>query len=271
MKHRLAIPLILALLVFGVLPEILRPLGERLDPYQVEIDKRLQPPSMQIWFGTDSLGRDLLARSLAATAISLRVAGQAMAIAYGLALLLGSIAGYWSGRWPDKTISYLIALLHTMPFILIVIACATVLGSGLNVIYVIIGCVAWASPARLVRVEVMQLRNASFVRAQRALGFGWSMIFRRAILPFAFGPPLIALLYLTPEIIGLDVGLSYFGLGAQPPTPTIGRLIFEGANNYTSGWWLPILPALILIVIAVLVQLMVPRSARNQNFAGQSI
>lgn len=270
MKQRLAIPLLLALVVFGVLPEILLPLGERLDPYHVEIGKRLQPPSMQIWFGTDSLGRDLLARSLTATAISLRVAGQAMAIAYGLALILGTIAGYWSNRWPDKLISYLIALLHTVPFILIVIACATVLGGGLNVIYVIIGCVAWAAPARLVRLEVMQLRQASFVRAQRALGFGWFMIFRRAILPLAFSPPLIALLFLTPEIIGLDVGLSYFGLGAQPPTPTIGRLIFEGANNYTSGWWLPILPAFILILIAVLAQKMVPSSARNQLFTRQS-
>lgn len=259
MKHRLAISLILAVMVFGILPEILQPLGTRLDPYKVTVADRLQPPSGQRWFGTDSLGRDLLARSLTATAISLRVVGRAMAVAYLLAMLLGTVAGYWHGRWPDRAISYVIALLHTVPFILIVIACTTVLGGSLNAIYLIIGCVTWAAPARLVRAEVMQLRSAPFVRAQRAMGFGPAMIFRRAILPLTFGPPLVALLYLIPEIIGLDVGLSYFGLGAQPPTPTVGRLIFDGATNYSGGWWLPLLPALVLVLIVVLIHQIIPR------------
>ncbi|HRI12310.1 MAG TPA: ABC transporter permease [Verrucomicrobiota bacterium] len=259
MKRNLAIPTILAVLIFGVLPEILQPVGMRLDPYKVEVADRLHAPYGERWFGTDSLGRDLLARSITATAISLRVVGRAMAVAYALSLVLGAVAGWWHGRWPDKAISYVIALLHTVPFILLVIACTTVFGGGLNSIYFIIGCIMWAAPARLVRAEAMQLRNAPFVRAQRAMGFGPAAIFRRCIMPLTFGPPLVALLYLTPEIIGLDVGLSYFGLGAQPPTPTVGRLIFEGATNYSGGWWLATLPAAVLLLIVVLIHQIIPR------------
>jgi len=264
-KHRLVIPLLLAVLVFGILPEILQPLGLRLHPYKVAMVDRLQAPSGAHWFGTDSLGRDLLARSLTGTAISLRVVGRAMAVAYVLALCLGGLAGWWNGRWPDRGISYVIALLHTVPFILLVIACTTVFGGSLNAIYFTIGCIMWAAPARLVRAEVMQLRNAPFVRAQRAMGFGPAAIFRCCILPLTFGPPLVALLYLTPEIIGLDVGLSYFGLGAQPPTPTVGRLIFEGASNYSAGWWLPTLPAAVLVLVVVLIHRMIPKGQRSYS------
>jgi ABC-type dipeptide/oligopeptide/nickel transport system permease subunit len=259
-RRSLTITLLLAVLIFGFLPEVLQPIGMGLHPYRIEIARRLCPPSGQRWFGTDSLGRDLLARSLTATAISLRVVGRAMAIAYSLALLLGGIAGYWSARWPDKVVSYVVALLHTVPFILLVVATATVFGGGLNAIYLTIGFIMWAAPARLVRAEVMQLRMAPFVRTQRAMGFGFASILRRSILPLSFGPPLVALLYLSPEIMGLDVGLSYFGLGAQPPIPTVGRLIFEGASNYSGGWWLPTLPALVLILIVLLIHQIIPEN-----------
>lgn len=245
--HFKAIMLVL-LLLFGLLPFGLIRSGERSDPYHVDVAKRYQPPSLTHPFGTDDLGRNMLARTLLATGISLSVVGRALLVAFVLAVLLGGIAGLYRGRLPDHTISYLIALLHTVPFILIAVALAAVLQASIGSIYLIIGCIAWAAPARLVRAEVMRLREARFVRSQRAFGLSPTSIFCKSILPLTVLPPFISLLYLTPELVGIDVGLSYFGLGAQPPTPTVGRLIYEGINTFRSAWWLVVMPSAVLML-----------------------
>ena len=240
--------LLFLLVLFVLLPFGLIRTGERSDPYHVDVAKRYQPPSVAHPFGTDDLGRNMLARTLLATGLSLSVVGRSLLVAFTLAVILGGIAGLYKGRLPDHAISYLIALLHTVPFILIAVALAAVLQASLNSIYLIIGCIAWAAPARLVRAEVMRLRDARFVQAQRAFGLSPTAIFCKSILPLTILPPFIGLLYLTPELVGIDVGLSFFGLGAQPPTPTVGRLIYDGINYFRSAWWLTVMPSAVLIM-----------------------
>jgi peptide/nickel transport system permease protein len=244
--HIKAVLLVLVLL-FGLLPFGLLQIGERSDPYHVDVARRYQPPSLAHPFGTDELGRNVLARTLLATGLSLSVVGRSLLVAFVLAVVLGGIAGLYKGRLPDHAISYLIALLHTIPFILISVALAAVLQAAIGSIYLIIGCIAWAAPARLVRAEVMRLRDARFVQAQRAFGLSPTAIFSKSILPLTVLPPFIGLLYLTPELLGIDVGLSYFGLGAQPPTPTVGRLIYDGINTFRSAWWLTVMPSVALM------------------------
>jgi peptide/nickel transport system permease protein len=239
--------LLVLLLLFGLLPFGLIHFGERSDPYRIDVSKRYQPPSLAHPFGTDDLGRNAFARTLLATGLSLSVVGRSLLVAFVLAVVLGGIAGLYRGRLPDHAISYLIALLHTIPFILISVALAAVLQASIGSIYLIIGCIAWAAPARLVRAEVMRLREARFVQAQRAFGLSPAAIFCKSILPLTVLPPFIGLLYLTPELVGIDVGLSYFGLGAQPPTPTVGRLIYDGINTFRSAWWLIVMPSAMLM------------------------
>ncbi len=234
-----------------LLPEALVYFGDGRAAYATAVGNRLQEPSQDHFFGTDSLGRDHFTRTMLATGLSLKVAGRAFVVALALALVLGSIAGFCNGRWPDRVISYVIAIIHTVPFILLAVALAAVLQANLEVIYLIVGGIAWAPPARIVRAEVARVRESRFVVAQRAYGMSPTAIFIRSVLPLVILPPFISLLYLLPELVGLDVGLSFFGLGAQPPTPTLGRLIFDGMNYLRTAWWLSIFPAMALATFFV--------------------
>ncbi len=242
------ITLLSAFLVVALwlLPEALVYFGDGRAAYATAVGNRLQEPSQNHFFGTDSLGRDHFTRTMLATGLSLKVAGRAFVVALALALVLGSIAGFCKGQWPDRVISYVISIIHTVPFILLAVALAAVLQANLEVIYLIVGGIAWAPAARIVRAEVARVRESRFVVAQRAYGMSPTAIFMRSILPLVILPPFISLLYLLPELVGLDVGLSFFGLGAQPPTPTLGRLIFDGMNYLRTAWWLSIFPAVAL-------------------------
>jgi len=261
------ITLLSAFLVVALwlLPEALVYFGDGPSAYATAVADRLQAPSGDNFFGTDSLGRDHFTRTMLATGLSLKVAGRALVVALALALVLGSIAGFCKGRWPDRVISYVIAIIHTVPFILLAVALAAVLQANLEVIYLIVGGIAWAPPARIVRAEVARVRESRFVVAQRAYGMSPLAIFWRSILPAVALPPFISLLYLLPELVGLDLGLSYFGLGAQPPTPTLGRLIFDGLAYLRSAWWLSLLPALVLVSFFFLLYLALQRTIQSSK------
>ena len=263
MPRSFAIPLLAVLLLLGAAPAMLMRLGQAHDPLRIDTGVRLSAPTPAQWFGTDELGCSVLGRACYAGGLSLQVAAMSLLVALALALLLGGLAGYWKGTWPDLIISWLIALLHTVPFFLIAVALAAILKPGIAGIYLIIGCVAWAAPARLVRAEFMQLRSARFVTAQKALGLAPPAIFLRSILPVAFLPALASLIYLVPEFLCLDVGLSFFGLGAQPPTPTLGRLIFNGLGRSQSAWWLGLFPALLLLLSCLAAFLTARKSASH--------
>jgi peptide/nickel transport system permease protein len=191
----------------------------------------------------------MMARTLYAAGLSLKVVVQSVALSFLLALVLGGIAGYAYGHWPDHAISWIISLLYTVPFILIVVAVFAVVEPGIERAYIVIGCIGWASPARLVRAEVMQLRSSQFILAEKAYGYSEPRILLRTIIPRSFLPALLSLLYYIPELIGIEVGLSFFGLGAQPPTPSLGRLIYDGLSEIYIGWWLTMIPATFLLIL----------------------
>lgn len=237
-----------------------------LHPYQVDTNAALLPPSWLHPFGTDSLGRDMFARTIFAVELSLRVVMQATGISFLLSLCFGGIAGYFYGRFIDNAICWFIALIYTIPFILIVLAVFAVLQPGLENAFLVIGCIGWAAPARLVRAEVMQLKRSLFVSAQKAFGFSAGQILIKTILPLCFLPALLSLLYYLPELVGLEVGLSFYGLGAQPPVPSLGRLIYEGLSQFYSGWWLTIAPSAVLFIFTSTVYLAVPRGEAAKTF-----
>ena len=248
--------ILLVLVLLAVLPRGLLGVATTIDPWEIHTDQAYQQPSQARWFGTDNLGRDVSARTMYATGLTFNAVFQSVAVSFVLALLLGGIAGLTSGKWPDAIISWIISLLYTVPFVLIAVAVAAVIQPDIGSTYLLIGLIGWAAPARLFRAEVMQLRESRFIIAQRALGISPMSIFLRSILPLAVIPPFLSILYFLPELVSIDVGLSFFGLGAQPPVPTLGRLIYDGSAGIRIAWWITALPAtFMLIIFALLYQI----------------
>ena len=233
--------------LFALAPFALMAAGEARGPFVVDTARGYLGPGVDQPFGTDALGRDLLARTLYAAGLSLKVVAQSVGISLALALVLGGLAGYTAGRLTDRVIGWTISLVYTVPFILVVVAVLTVLEPGLAKAYLVIGCIAWAAPARLVRAAVMEVRGARYVLAQRAFGFPAMEIFASTSLPRSVMPAVLSLAYFVPELIGIEVGLSFFGLGASPPTPTLGRLIYDGLAEFRTAWWLSLAPTAVLL------------------------
>ena len=230
-------------------PFVLLAAGESRSPLLIDTARTYLAPGVGHPFGTDALGRDLLARTLYAAGLSLRVVAQSVVVSLVLALLLGGVAGYTAGRLPDRIIGWTISLLYTVPFILIAVAALTVIGGGIGTAYLVIGCIGWAAPARLVRAAVIEVRASRHVLAQRAFGIPAAGIFRTTLLPRALMPAVLSLAYFVPELIGIEVGLSFFGLGAPPPTPTLGNLIYDGLSEFQTAWWLSLAPAAVLLAL----------------------
>lgn len=226
--------------------------GRASDPFTTQPELALQAPGTSEWMGRDELGRSLSARLMLAGGLSLSAASLALLLALSLAMVLGGIAGWYHELWPDKVISWLIALLHTIPFFLLVVVAAAVWRPGFFGAFVIVGLCAWAAPARLARAEFIRLRNARHVQAARAFGFPAVTLMLRHALPVAFLPAFVAVLLLMPELMGLDVGLGFFGLGAQPPTPTLGRLLFSGISRLNAAPWLCLAPCVMLVLLSLL-------------------
>jgi len=240
-----------SLLFLAALPVALCVSGNRLDPITPNPQLANEAPNLQQWAGRDELGRSTLARVSLAGGLSFGAACLALLLTLFLALLLGGIAGSYHDQWPDHLISWLIALLHTIPFFLLVVVAAAIWRPGLFGAFLIVGIFAWAAPARLARAEFLRLRQATHVTAARAMGFPAAAIFFRQTLPLAFLPAFTSVLILLPELIGLDVGLGFFGLGAQPPTPTLGRLLYAGLSRLNSAPWLAVAPCAVIIALSL--------------------
>lgn len=228
----------------------------------VDLQERLLFPSVGHWMGTDALGRDVLARTVAGTSLSLRVSLAAWLVALGLGLVVGAVAGYYAGSPFDWIVSWLIALAYVTPFLILLVGLLGVIGPGLTNAYLILVLFAWAAPARQTRVAVRALRQASFVTACRSFGFTPTRLFRGVLLPFAARPTVVASLAILPEIIALDAALSFFGLGVQPPTPSLGKLIADGIQYGASAWWLSLFPVVILATVCLALRFLV--SARKR-------
>jgi peptide/nickel transport system permease protein len=153
----------------------------------------------------------------------------------------------------DRAVDFLSSLLFILPGFLLLLVVGSILELKLATLYLIAGCLLWPPAARLVRAEVRVLRSARFVISERASGFSTPSILLRSIIPLTLLPAFIALLYMLPELLGLDLGLSLFGVGAvDPATPTLGRLVYQGLMDARSAWWLAVFPtATMALVCAV--------------------
>jgi oligopeptide transport system permease protein len=200
------------------------------------------------WFGTDAIGRDLLARILISIRISLMIGALATSVALLIGVAYGATAGYLGGR-VDNVMMRFVDILYSLPFIFFVILLVVFFGRNVVLMFIAVGAVEWLDMARIVRGQTISLRRREFVQAADALGVGAGGILKRHIIPNTLGPVIIYMTLLIPKVILLESFLSFLGLGVQEPMTSLGVLISEGAKDMRGAPYMLLFPALTLTVI----------------------
>ena len=212
-----------------VLLAILAPLVSRWDPTGIALANQLQPPSSAHWLGTDLQGRDVWARLVYGARISLSVGFLSQGISLSIGLSLGLISGFY-GKWVDEAVMRLADVTLAFPSLLLLIALAAAFEPSLTTVLVTIGVVGWAGMARIVRGQVLVVRQLEYVQAARALGERDYRIITRHLLPNVIAPVVIAATLGVAGAIVAEAALSFLGLGVQPPTPSWGSMIADGRD-----------------------------------------
>ena len=208
---------------------LLAPLVARHDPTAIDLAGALRAPSAAHWLGTDVQGRDVWARLVHGARVSLAVGVVSQVIALALGVALGLVAGYY-GRRVDDLVMRLADITLAFPTLLLLIAMAAAFEPSLGTVLVTVGVVGWAGMARLVRGQVLVVRNMEYVQAERALGAGDVRIMARHVLPNVIAPVVIAATLGVAGAIMAEAALSFLGLGVQPPTPSWGAMIADGRD-----------------------------------------
>ena len=234
---------LLAIALFAVLAPLVSP----NDMETMDFARLASPPALDgsHWFGTDTLGRDLLVRTAHGARVSLMIGVVTTLVALLIGVAYGSIAGYAGGKI-DSAMMRFVDVLYALPLIFFIIILATVFGRNILVIFVAIGAVEWLTMARIVRGQTLSLKEKEFVEAARALGVPGAAIVRRHIIPNAIGPVIVFVTLLVPANILIESFISFLGLGVQEPLTSWGVLIKQGAVELETAPWLLLIPALFL-------------------------
>jgi peptide/nickel transport system permease protein len=215
-----------------------------------DLSHALESPGENGLFGTDPLGRDLLARVVAGVGVSLAIAAIVTAISVLVGGVVGVLAGYRRGK-TDLLLSGVVDVTWGFPIVLIIIILAGVLSPGLVTVVLGIALINWAGFARIVRGETLALREQDFVRAAKAVGVPEWRIMVRHLAPNLVAPTLVLGSYYVAITIIAEAGTSYIGVGAQPPTPSLGQIIAEGQNYWSQNIWVVAIPGAVLALIVM--------------------
>ncbi|MCH6163858.1 ABC transporter permease [Streptomyces marispadix] len=248
-SHLLRRPVSAAGLAVVALLVVLAFLGPQLAPYgpnAVDVTRALQPPSLEHWFGTDDLGRDVLSRVVLAARVSLQVSLISVSIALVAGVVLGLLAGYFRG-WADTVIMRVVDVVFAFPIMLLAIAIVAVLGPGVTTATIAIGVVYVPVFARVTRASTLALREEPYVKAAAGIGAGPLRIIRTHVLPNVSAPVIVQTSLSLAFAILSEAALSFLGLGVQPPQPSWGRMLFDG-KGFTDAWWMSVFPGLAIFV-----------------------
>jgi peptide/nickel transport system permease protein len=248
-RNRLVIAGLVILFLF-VLSAVFASCLAPYSPFEQCLEEGLSPPSLEHPFGQDKLGRDILSRVLFGARISVWIGLTTVSISAVIGIVLGSLAGYLGGL-VDELLMRLIDILLAFPGILLAIALMGVLGPGLNNVILALCIIGWVGYARLVRGQMLAVRNFEFVTAARVQGAGHLRIITRHILPNIMGPLLVQITFGLAGVIVAEAGLSFLGLGSQPPTPSWGLMLNEGRQFLLVSPHLSIFPG-VAIMLTVL-------------------
>ncbi len=241
-KEKMAVFGLAIIIVFALLA-LLSPIISPYDPLLQNIPDSLAAPGGAHLLGADKLGRDILSRMLYGARLSLATGLSVVIMAGLVGSTVGMVAGYLGGWW-DEAIMRVTDIFFAFPSLILAMAIAGALGPSLRNALIAVAVVTWPIYARLVRGQVLILREREFVEAARATGAGHLLILRRHLLPNTLSPLLVQASFDMGTTILAVAGLSFIGFGAQPPSPEWGVMISEGRNYITTHWWLTFFPAM---------------------------
>jgi peptide/nickel transport system permease protein len=222
---------------------VFAPLIAPYDPYRIDENAVLSPPSAEHPLGTDSFGRDVLSRMVYGAQISFKVGLISVGIALTAGVLIGAAAGYY-GRWVDAALSRVIDVLFSFPVLLLALVIMAVLGASLTNVMIAIGIVYTPIFARITRGAVLEIKESLFIDAARVLGAGRLTILRRHILPNVMAPLIVQTTLSLAFAILAEAALSFIGLGVEPDTPSWGIMLNEGKDWMEAAWWIAVFPGL---------------------------
>jgi peptide/nickel transport system permease protein len=250
-KHRLG-AVAFVVFVLLVLAVIAAPVIAGHDPNDVVLQQRNQPPSAAHWLGTDHLGRDVFARVLYGGRVSLSVGLAGISIAVTIGVVLGTISGFVGGR-VDAALLKFSEIVISFPGFIIILTLVSLLGPNLFTVMAVLGLIQWTEIYRIVRNQLLALREQEFVLAARSLGAHWAALAFRHLLPNAMAPVIVAATLGTAGMILTEAGLSFLGVGVQVPTPSWGNML-TAAQNLTAlvNYWWQWVPPGAAITLAVL-------------------
>ncbi|WP_028922249.1 ABC transporter permease [Pseudonocardia acaciae] len=220
------------------------------DPNLQTFSETLRPPSPAHLFGTDDLGRDVIARTLAATWLDLALALGATAVSVTVGIVVGTLAGYLGG-WPERVSLRVADFVIAFPFVVLVLVIIAIVGPGPLGIFAALTAGGWAYYARISRAELLVLRERQFIQAAHTLGFSPRRVMFRHALPNLLRPGLVYSMSDAVMNILFVAALSFLGLGVRPPTPEWGAIISDGQAYLLSAWWITTLPGVVLTLVGL--------------------
>ncbi len=220
------------------------------DPYEQHIEEALRGPSTAHWLGQDDLGRDILSRIIYGSRISLMVGFVTVSVSALLGTLLGAISGYFGG-WVDEILMRITDILLAFPGILLAIGIMAILGPSLNNVIIALCIVGWKSYARLVRGEVLKEKEKEYIQAAKALGYSSPRIILFHLLPNVINPVLVTATLGIASMVISEAGLSFLGLGTQPPIPSWGTMLSEGRQYLLQAYHLTTFPGIAIMLLVL--------------------
>ncbi|MDJ0816364.1 MAG: ABC transporter permease [Desulfobacterales bacterium] len=238
------------IIVFLLVVAAVAPLLATHDPFEQILPDRLLPPSLQHYFGTDSLGRDIYSRVVYGSRVTLTIAFLVAVISTPVGLVIGVLAGYFGGAL-DEILMRLSDVFLAFPKLILAIAFAAALGPGVENAIVAISVANWPSYARLARAETLSVRNNDYIQVIRSMGASNLRIMVGHITPMCLSSIIVRLSLDMGTIILTAAGLGFLGLGAQPPTPEWGLMVSDGRQFLVDQWWVSTLPGFAILVIVM--------------------
>ncbi len=236
----------LAFVIIIILFALFAPFIAGYDPSAIDTNSILAAPSAAHIFGTDTLGRDIFSRIVYGSRVSLAIGFTAVGIAVLIGLFLGSIAGYYGGKI-DSVIMRFIDIMLCFPTFFLILAVISILEPSIINIMTVIGATGWMGTARLIRAEILTLKERDFVAASRVMGAGPAWIITKHLIPNAIGPVLVSAALGVGGAILTESGLSFLGIGVQPPTASWGNILMDGKSTLGVAWWLTVFPGLFIL------------------------
>ena len=238
-------PVAAAVLILLIAGAAAAPIVSRYQPDDLDLASRRAAPSSEHWFGTDELGRDVFARVLHGARVSLAVGLLAAVVAGGIGMVIGGTAGLAGGTL-DAVLMRVTDAMLAVPRLLLLMIAGAVLSPSVALLIVLVGSVGWMETARVIRAEILALRERAFVEAARAAGASLPRLLVRHLLPNAAGPLLVAITLAVGRSILLESTLSFFGVGVQPPAASWGNMLYQAQTTMSTEPWLAFFPGAVI-------------------------